>query len=325
MKSFAASKPTPGKEIWKDSLRSEGSDGTCRRIRRAALLADGDRRQSRDSRVNGTLSCYDAASGKKLWRNDDNKVPRLGSPLEFALVADGPLHRADRQRKQGGIIAYDLGTGAEKWKWSGDGTAYASPSLLTVDGTKVVVAGNGQKIVGLGLTDGKLSGKHLTPYRGCAITTRPRPWWKAKPSSTPDRAAVRKPWKIEKRAMAWSEKNSGATATTPCSTTRRSSKTACSSDCPHATVVLHHTETGTNRLDLLISGRQGYGTIVDAGPVLMALTPRAATDRLRAEREGIQGGEEIQSFLLRTYAYPVLSGNWIFVKDRDSLILWTLE
>ena len=50
---------------------------------------------------------------------------------------DGKSHRF---QYEGGIVAYDLATGEQKWKWTADGTAYSSPALLTVEGTKMVVA-----------------------------------------------------------------------------------------------------------------------------------------------------------------------------------------
>lgn len=65
----------------------------------------------------------------------------------------------------------------------------------------------------------------------------------------------------------------------------------------------------------------GYGSIVDAGDVLLALTPAAelvvfqASDRSYAEvaRYKVADGS--------TYSYPVVAGNGIFIKDEDSLTL----
>ena len=56
----------------------------------------------------------------------------------------------------GGIVASDLASGDQKWKWTGDGAAYASPVVLTVDNTKMVVTLTAKKIVGIGVADGKL-------------------------------------------------------------------------------------------------------------------------------------------------------------------------
>src|SRR5262249_42296016 len=57
--------------------------------------------------------------------------------------------------KGGGIVAFDLASGDEKWKWTGDGAAYASPSLLSGGDTRAIVAETAKKVVAIGL-DGKL-------------------------------------------------------------------------------------------------------------------------------------------------------------------------
>src|SRR5262249_38825772 len=62
----------------------------------------------------------------------------------------------------GGIVAYDLATGSEKWKWTGDGPAYASPVLLTVNGVKLIVTQTNAKMVAVAVVDGKLAWE--TPF-----------------------------------------------------------------------------------------------------------------------------------------------------------------
>jgi len=72
-------------------------------------------------------------------------------------------------------------------------------------------------------------------------------------------------------------------------------------------------------------GRGGYGSIVDAGSVLLALTPSSElvafepTDKAFTELGRIKVADS------PTYAYPVASKNRIFIKDQDSVMLLTLE
>jgi hypothetical protein len=72
-------------------------------------------------------------------------------------------------------------------------------------------------------------------------------------------------------------------------------------------------------------GRSGYGSIVDAGEVMLALTPAG-------ELVVFQPSDEAYTELARykvaeggTFAYPVALGNKIYIKDQDSLTLWTVE
>src|SRR3974390_1307160 len=91
--------------------------------------------------VRGTLSCFEAGSGKLLWRKDGTPD---AWPMFFTssspLVADGVCTAQLGGQKDGAVVAVDLASGAEKWKWTGDGSAYASPILGTVAGMKVIVA-----------------------------------------------------------------------------------------------------------------------------------------------------------------------------------------
>ena len=56
----------------------------------------------------------------------------------------------------GHLYRYDLATGQEKWKWTDDGTAYASPALLTVGNDKVVVAETDENLVAVDAASGRL-------------------------------------------------------------------------------------------------------------------------------------------------------------------------
>ena len=61
------------------------------------------------------------------------------------------------------------------------------------------------------------------------------------------------------------------------------------------------------------------------GPVLLALT---SDSDLVAFRPDDKAFTEVATFKVAdtaTWAYPIIAGNRIFVKDRDSLILWTFE
>ena len=72
-------------------------------------------------------------------------------------------------------------------------------------------------------------------------------------------------------------------------------------------------------------GRGGYGSIVDAGPVLLALTPAG---QLVVFEPGPATYTEVARIKVGespTYAYPVLSGNRIFIKDQNDVALYTLE
>jgi hypothetical protein len=63
---------------------------------------------------------------------------------------------------------------------------------------------------------------------------------------------------------------------------------------------------------------------VDAGTVLLALTPGS---QLIAFAPGEKYTEQARLKVADTptYAYPVVSGDRLFVKDQDSVTLWTVR
>jgi hypothetical protein len=64
---------------------------------------------------------------------------------------------------------------------------------------------------------------------------------------------------------------------------------------------------------------------VDAGPVLMALTPAAQLVVFEPSDKALKQLASYKVADSATYAYPVVSGNRVFVKDNDSVTLWTVD
>ena len=69
----------------------------------------------------------------------------------------------------------------------------------------------------------------------------------------------------------------------------------------------------------------GFGSIVDAGSVLLALTPAAELIAFQPDDKKYTELARIKVADKPTHAYPVLSGNRVFVKDQDSVTLWTVQ
>jgi hypothetical protein len=72
-------------------------------------------------------------------------------------------------------------------------------------------------------------------------------------------------------------------------------------------------------------GGGGFGSVVDAGSVLIGLTAGAQLTVVEPSRTGYK---QLASYKVadgQTYAYPVVSGNRIFIMDQGSLALFTVE
>jgi outer membrane protein assembly factor BamB len=106
--------------------------------------------------VRGTLSCLDAATGKIVWRKDDFTAWPKFFVSSSPIVVDGLCIAQLGGPGNGAIVAYDLATGEQKWKSAGNSPDNASPSLMTVGDTKLIVAETEGKIVAVSAADGKV-------------------------------------------------------------------------------------------------------------------------------------------------------------------------
>jgi outer membrane protein assembly factor BamB len=345
-----------GKEIWKDEYPTEGSTRPSQDFngpRSSPAVAHG---KVVTLGVRGILSCVDATTGKMVWRKDDFKSWPMFYTSSSPLIADGLVIAQLGGERAGGIVAYDLATGAERWKWTQDGTAYSSPALLQVDGVKAVAAMTSRQIVGLGLADGKqlwktdfappMGGFGKGPPKGGP----PKDGQKGGPKGPPKggmgggRSYNASTPVVEGSTLIYSaagrgtkavkiEKTADGLAAKEVWTNR---ETAVQYNSPVVKDGRVYGITDRNELFCLkvdgktawtapLKGRGGYGSVVDVGPVLLALTPAA---ELVVFEPGEGGFKDLATYKVGasdTFAYPVVAGNRVFVKDKDSIILWTVQ
>ena len=64
---------------------------------------------------------------------------------------------------------------------------------------------------------------------------------------------------------------------------------------------------------------------MDAGSVLLGLTPSSELIVFQPSDKKYIELARLKVAATPTYAYPVVSGERLFVKDQDSLTLWTIE
>jgi outer membrane protein assembly factor BamB len=69
----------------------------------------------------------------------------------------------------------------------------------------------------------------------------------------------------------------------------------------------------------------GYASVVDAGSVLLALTPGSQLYVVQPTDKAFTQVAAIKVADTPTYAYPVISGNRLFIRDQNSVALLTLE
>lgn len=316
-----------GKEVWSDKYDVAAIGGPDASVhggpRSSPAVAEG---KMVTLGVCGTVSCLDAAKGKVLWRKDDfpGAWPRFHTATS-PLIVDGLAIVQLGKESEGGVIAYDLATGEQKWKWTGEGPGYASPVLLTVGGTKMMVTQTAKSVVGIGLADGKLLWQ--TPFA---------PMGMAYNAATPivDGQTVifcgqgrgARAVKIEKDGEAFAAKELWS-----------NTENAVQFDSPvlkngllfglsqRGAFFCINAETGKTLWTDATGGRTGFGSVVDAGPVLLGLTQRSQLTVFQPSDKEYTEVASIKVAEKQTYAYPIVAGNRLFIKDQDALAMLTTD
>jgi outer membrane protein assembly factor BamB len=383
-----------GKELWQDKYEAQPATGAASSFpgpRCSPTVVDG---KVLLLGVRGMLSCYDAASGKKLWQKDDVKSWPIFFTSSSPIVVDGLcIAQLGGRNGKGAIVADDISTGEQRWKWEGDSPAYASPELMTLNGTKLIVAQTTTKMVALNGADGKViwEAPFAVQGRGYNAVTpivdgqtiiyggSGRGFRAVKLEKSGDHFDAKELWKntetspifstpVFKDGMLYgitqtneffcmSAQDGKTVWKAPGEPAAGGGRQASGSPRPAGAGARPgggggqaggqgrppggegqaggagrppggggQQPAGRGRGGRRGGGgSNGYGSIVDAGPVLVALTPGSQLIVFEPSDKGFKQLAKYKVSDTPTYAYPVLAGNRIFIKDRDTLTLWTIE
>jgi outer membrane protein assembly factor BamB len=314
-----------GKELWRDHYSAPAITGPAASHpgpRSTPTVAEG---KVITLGVGGVLSCYDAATGKVVWRNDEYTAALPDFfPSMSPIVVDGMVIAHLGGKEKGTLLALDLTTGALKWKWEGEGPSYSSPILMTADGVKQIVLQTEKSLIGVAASDGKLLWQVATPPEQ-RYTNSVTPVVEGQTVIYTGQGLGTKAVKIEKQGDAFAatalwNAELGNTFNTPVlkdgllySLSDRS-LLFCLDAQTGKTVW-----AGTEKLDR-------FGAIVDAGSVLFALP--SSTAQLIVFKAGGTEFVELARYKVSdkaVYSHPVISGKRIFIKDEQNLTLWMLE
>jgi outer membrane protein assembly factor BamB len=316
-----------GDEVWRDKYPAQAVTGAARRHpgpRSSPTVADG---KVVTLGVGGVVSCLDAATGKVVWRKDPfpKVVPRFFTSFS-PIVVDGMAIAHLGGQGNGALIAYDLATGSEKWRWGGEGPDYGSPALLTAAGTRQIVTPTEKSIVGISIADGKLLWQlpSVPPRRAYNAAT---PIVDGQTVIITGKGRGTKALKIEKQGDGfaakelWSNPDLAVQYNTP---VLRDGLLFGLSD-GNKLYCINAATGQTAWTDAAERGEDGFGSIVGAGSCLAVL---ANDSELIVFKPDGKAYSEISRYKVAdtpTYAHPVISGNRVFVKDQESLAMWTVQ
>ena len=317
---------TDGKEVWKHAYPATAISGPAARVhpgpRSSPAVADG---KVVVIGVNGNLLCLDAATGNAVWKNDEFKtVPRFYTATS-PMIVDGMVVVQMGGQGNGALMAFDLATGNVKWKWAGEAPMYSSPVLMTAEGVKQIVTLTEKSLVGVALADGKFLWQVPFAPQGMAYNAA-TPIVDGQTVIFTGSGRGTKAVKIEKQGDGfaarelWSNGGLAVQFNTP---VLKDGLLFGLSDKGNL-FCINAQDGKTAWLDKTAHGR-GFAAIVDAGTVLMALPSTSEFIVYKPDGKEYSEIARIKAADTETYAYPVVAGDRIFVRDRDALMLFTTK
>jgi outer membrane protein assembly factor BamB len=323
-----------GKTIWQDQYPAQfvvtGPSARHPGTRSSPAVVDG---KVCTLGVGGILSCLDTATGKVLWRKQSD-ADYLDAPCRFEssmspIIVDGLCivyvggKPQGAEVGQGAVVAFDLAGGQARWKCVCEAPSPSSPVVATIEGVKQLVTISEKNVIGVSLADQKVLWQ--VPFKAKPVNaTTPvvdGPMVYVTGETVGMLAIkVSKADGAFKAEQAWINDGAqaGGTFTTPVLRDGllfgyASGKLCC----------LSVKDGQVLWADTASRGRSA--SVVDAGSCLIALTLDGIlsvyppSDKQYAEIARYKVAEP------EVWAHPVIAGKSIFIRDRDSITLWTIE
>lgn len=110
--------------------------------------------------IGNILSCFEAQTGKLLWRKTFEG--RFSKPAPSCGASTSPLVDGDvcivhvGHDRDGAMYALDADTGEQRWEYHGDGPGYGSAIVVSLAGRRQIVAPVSTFLAGIDIANGKL-------------------------------------------------------------------------------------------------------------------------------------------------------------------------
>lgn len=274
----------------------------------------------------GTVTAWDAASGKQLWQKPGTGVVPMYTSHAFSPLVDRGLvifHVGGHMK--GALTAFDVNTGDVKWSWDGDGPGYGSPIVADLGGTRQIIAITQGKLVSVDAATGALLWER--PFVSAIFTNAVTPVLYGQTLIVSGDGGPTRALSVAKKGNQWVTETVWENADIPLRfangvIVRDTFFSLSSRNAGQYFAV----DAKTGKTVWTSEPRQaGNAAIVKAGNVVFVLEDDG---EMLVLQDSLTAFEPLRRYKLaeaETWTQPVISGNRVFVKDVSSLALWTLN
>ena len=276
--------------------------------------------------MGGVVTAFDAATGKQVWQTPPSSPGPLWGTAMSPLVDRGLVIVHVGGHDKGALTAFDANTGVVKWHWDGDGPAYNAPIIAEFAGVRQVVTFTQDHLIGVNAATGELLWDRPYKTRSTQNTITPIVYGQTLIVSGLDNPIVAFRV-IAGLGRGWTTEDVWSNPDVPLYMTNA--------------VVINDMLVGLTHKN---SG-QFFALDAKTGKTLWTSEPRQATNAalVRAGNRVFALKDDAELLILSnsrtafapvkkytvassaTWAQPTISGNRMYVKDLDSLTLFTIE
>ncbi len=275
--------------------------------------------------MSGMVTAFDAASGQQIWQKPSPPVEPLYHTAMSPLVDRGLVIVHVGGHSNGALTAFDARTGEVRWSWTGDGPAYGSPMAVDIAGTRQIVTFTQDNLLGVSATNGVLLWRRPHAVRSTRNAVTPIVFGQTLIISGLGMPVTA--FRLISRGGEWSSEdvwvNNDVTMDMSTGVVIGTSLFGFS---PRNSGQFFAVDANTGQTQWLSEPRQGENAaIVKAGDLWFALKADAELVVARANPKQFEILKRYTVATSATWAQPVLSGQRVFVKDVNSISLWTLN
>lgn len=276
--------------------------------------------------MSSIVTAWDAATGKELWRIPSGPLQPEFHTAMSPLVDGTQMFLHLGGDKQGSLNSFDPATGKIRWSWTGDGPAYGSPIIADIGGTRHLLLFSQQHFIGIDPATGALLWS--VPFEARSTTNSITPLVHGNTIIISGQGKPLTAYIVAKKGGKWAADIAWENPEVSMSFSNGVLVgDAIFSMSPLNSGQFFWADAKTGKTLWVSEPRQGgNAAITRSGDLLFVL--KDSGELLVGRAKPGAAFTPIKTYTVATsatWAPPVISGNRIFVKDVETLALWTLN